>query len=162
MVLFRFPSLMTPFRSIAWLILKVKIRREFPSVKQLDCQTLAHWLEHDAGNIQLIDTRQKEEFLVSHLPEAEPIPDLATAKATLNPEQPIVAYCSVGYRSSRLAEQLQTLGYNQIWNLEGSIFQWANEGRPLVNHQQPTRTVHPYSKNWQWLLKETFHGTSVH
>lgn len=162
MVLFWLKSLMAPLRSIAWIILKLKIRREFPSVKQLDTQTLAHWLEKEGEKIQLIDTRQKEEFLVSHLPKAEHIPDLETAKAKLDPEPIIVAYCSVGYRSSRLAQQLQALGYNQVWNLEGSIFQWANEGRPLIHQEQPTQQVHPYSQNWQWLLKETFHGTSVH
>ena len=132
--------------------MKYKIRRDFPNVKQLKTKTLAQWLENHPRDIQLIDTRQAEEFRVSHLPQAKHIPDLETAKATLNPKKTIVAYCSVGYRSSRLAEQLQTLGYNQVWNLEGSIFQWANEGRLLIHNQQLTKKVHPYSQNWQWLL----------
>ena len=129
-------------------------------MKQLDTQTLAAWLAKKDGNIQLIDTRQKEEFLVSHLPQAQHIPDLETAKACLHPETTVVAYCSVGYRSSRLAQQLQTLGYNQVWNLEGSIFQWANEGRPLIHQEQPTQTVHPYRKNWQWLLTSNEYSVS--
>lgn len=155
MILFALKFLIAPLRSIAWRFLKYKIRRDFPTVQQLDTETLAHWLEQDKGKVQLIDTRQKEEFLVSHLPHAQHIPDVETAQAKLNPEQTIVAYCSVGYRSSRLAQQLQGLGYNQVWNLEGSIFQWANEERPLMrDHQQMTEHVHPYRKNWQWLLKD--------
>lgn len=145
--------LLTPFRSLAWLWLKNKIRRQFSHVKQLNTATLAHWLENRDLKLQLIDTRKPEEYAVSHLPQAKHIPDLETARKSLDPDIPIVAYCSVGYRSSRLAEQLQQLGYNQVWNLEGSIFQWANEGRILIKNSQPTQNVHPYNQIWKWLLE---------
>lgn len=147
---------MTPWRSLAWLLLKNKIRATFPTVKQLSTNTLARWLEKDELNLQLIDTRKPEEYALSHLPNAQNVPDLETAAKNLNPNLMIIAYCSVGYRSSRLAEQLQNLGYNQVWNLEGSIFQWANEGRSLVQKDQPTQKVHPYSKKWKWLLRINF------
>jgi len=140
-------------RPLAWIILKQQIRHRFPTVKQLSTKTLANWLEQGKPDLQLIDTRKNEEFLVSHLPQAQHVPDLETAKGNLDPNVMVIAYCSVGYRSSRLAEQLQSLGYNQVWNLEGSIFQWANEGRPLKQNQQLTKTIHPYRQNWKWLLK---------
>ena len=47
-------------------------------------------------------------------------------------DAPIVTYCSVGYRSGKMAERLQAAGYTNVRNLEGSIFKWANEHRPLV------------------------------
>ena len=140
-------------RPLAWIILKQQIRRQFPTVQQLSTKTLANWLENSEPKLQLIDTRNQEEFLVSHLPNAKHIPDLETAKGNLDPNVTIVAYCSVGYRSSRLAEQLQQLGYPQVWNLEGSIFQWSNEDRILKQNGKPTQNVHPYSKSWKWLLK---------
>lgn len=41
----------------------------------------------------------------------------------------------------------------QVFNLEGSIFAWAEEGRPLVDtHNQPTTFVHPYNAVWGKLL----------
>jgi rhodanese-related sulfurtransferase len=144
--------LMNLFRSIAWFILKKQIRRQFSTVQQLNTKTLADWLETGESKIQLIDTRKEEEFLVSHLPKAQHIPDLETAQANLDPTITIVAYCSVGYRSSKLAEQLQQLGYDQVWNLEGSIFQWVNEGRTVIQNGQPTQQVHPYSEKWKLLL----------
>lgn len=144
--------LMNLFRSIAWFILKKQIRRQFPTVQQLNTKTLADWLETGQPKIQLIDTRKEEEFLVSHLPQAQNIPDLETAQANLDPTITIVAYCSVGYRSSKLAQQLQQLGYDQVWNLEGSIFQWVNEGRTVIQNGQPTQQVHPYSEKWKVLL----------
>lgn len=146
--------LINPFRSIAWFFLKRQIRNQFPTVKQINTKTLAHWLKKGELKIQLIDTRNQEEFLVSHLPKAQHIPDLETAQAKLDPDIPIIAYCSVGYRSSKLAEQLQRLGYNQVWNLEGSIFQWVNEGRTLMQKGKPTQQVHPYREKWKLLLNK--------
>ena len=42
----------------------------------------------------------------------------------------------------------------EIYNLEGSLFKWANEGRPLVDiNSKPTVYAHPYSAIWGKLLK---------
>ena len=41
-----------------------------------------------------------------------------------------------------------------IHNLEGSLFKWANESRPMVDRMdQPTIFAHPYSAVWGKLLK---------
>ncbi|CAL1547774.1 unnamed protein product, partial [Lymnaea stagnalis] len=41
----------------------------------------------------------------------------------------------------------------EIYNLAGSIFQWANERRPMVDkHGNPTQYAHPYSSFWGRLL----------
>ena len=55
----------------------------------------------------------------------------------------MVAYCSVGYRSAGLTDELGQRGYTRVCNLEGSLFQWANEGRPLVNADGRVNVVHP-------------------
>jgi hypothetical protein len=39
-----------------------------------------------------------------------------------------------------------------VQNLEGSIFQWANEHRPLVRDGQRETRVHPYNAVWGRLL----------
>jgi 3-mercaptopyruvate sulfurtransferase SseA len=71
----------------------------------------------------------------------------------LDMNQPIVVYCSVGYRSSRLAERLQKAGCTNVFNLDGSIFQWANEGRLLERDGRPVNEVHPYSQTFGQLLR---------
>jgi len=63
----------------------------------------------------------------------------------------------VGYRSSILARKLQTLGFKEVHNLEGSIFKWANEGRPLVQGQTTVHKVHPYNAHWGRLLERKYH-----
>ena len=72
----------------------------------------------------------------------------------------LVCYCSVGYRSSIVAEQILKLkedgqlpqGLRPV-NLEGSIFQWASERRSLTRKRQTgveikVTTVHPFSTVW--------------
>lgn len=93
----------------------------------------------------------------------------------------VVMYCSVGYRSSALAKRLrqalkaekndrETAMSHQsspstapstvispsrikIFNLEGCLFKWANEGRQMVDGRgSPTKFVHPYSTMWGQLI----------
>ena len=96
----------------------------------------------------LLDVRTLAEWNVSHLPRARRVDPKATAQEAaggLPKDVWIVAYCSVGYRSGLLARRLRSAGFTHVQDLEGSIFQWANEGRPLVQDGHPARQVHPYS-----------------
>jgi hypothetical protein len=53
-----------------------------------------------------------------------------------------------------MAERLQKAGFTRVRNLEGSIFEWANEGRPLVREGKKVTTVHPYDTTWGRLLRD--------
>ena len=46
-------------------------------------------------------------------------------------------------------------GYTEVYNLEGSIFAWANEGRPVYRGKERVQVVHPYDKIWGRLLKKS-------
>ena len=141
-----------------WALVRKRIAKEFPNVPQLATQDLAAWLaDEKRAKPVLLDVRAPEEFSVSHLAGAHRIDPDATA-SQLDPEiakdQPIVTYCSVGYRSSALAERLRAAGYTRVQNLAGSIFQWANEDRPLVSDGKPATVVHPYSAIWSGMVKK--------
>jgi hypothetical protein len=45
-----------------------------------------------------------------------------------------------------------------VQNLEGSIFRWANEGRPVYADGMQVDRVHPFDDSWGKLLKEDLHG----
>lgn len=145
-------------RGIDWFFLKQSLRHRFPKVQWITTRQLADWLaDKDRRPPVLLDVRTEEEWNVSHLRGARrvnPKASIETATAGLSKEMPLVTYCAVGYRSGELATRLRAAGFTHVQNLEGSIFQWANEHRPLVREDQPVTTVHPFSTLWGRLLKE--------
>lgn len=152
-------------READWPTLKEDIRRRFPAVPQVSVDELAKELQGrplgDTPRPLLLDVRRAEEYAVSHLPSARRLEPTLTAP-DLGPEvakdQPIVVYCSVGYRSSRMAERLRAQGYTSVRNLEGSIFEWANRGFPLERKGQAVHRVHPYNRFWGRLLQPHLHS----
>lgn len=148
--------MVNPFRALAWRLVKGLVHRKFPTVESISVQQLAAWLERDRPSPTLIDVRQDAEYAVSHLPGARHLPSVAAIQqAKIPADASLVLYCSVGYRSARLAEQLRDAGYPNVMNLEGSIFEWYNRGYPVVVNQEPVQRVHPYSRTWGWLLKSS-------
>ena len=78
--------------------------------------------------------------------------------AKLPKNAPIVVYSSVGYRGARVAHWLAGQGYSNVQDLAGSIFQWANEGRPVFRDGRPTTEVHRYDQRWGLLLESKYHA----
>jgi rhodanese-related sulfurtransferase len=148
-------------RSPGWATMKWLIRLQFPDVRRVTTEQLAAWLD-DPERLSplLLDVRAEDEYAVSHLPGAIHVPpdaeidDLPTA---VTEDRPIVAYCSVGYRSSVMARRLREAGFEEVSNLEGSIFEWANEGRPVVRGDEHVEEVHPYDGRWGRLLDRRLH-----
>lgn len=133
---------------------------QFPQVRWITTAELARWLSNPAQpQPLLLDARTEAEYAVSHLSTAQRIDpnhlDLAAFDAIAQ-DTPLVVYCSIGYRSARVADQLAQAGFTRVYNLEGSIFQWANEARPLLQAQQPTTQVHPCNHQWGLLLKPEY------
>lgn len=112
------------------------------------------------GKVYLLDAREQNEYNVSHLPDAKCVGydnfDLSKVKH-LSKSATIVVYCTVGYRSGKVVEQLRKAGYKNVYNLHGSIFEWVNEGNKVVNAKGvTTNRVHTYSKEWgKWLKRGT-------
>jgi rhodanese-related sulfurtransferase len=141
-----------------WFALTNAIRTKYPTVPRITTAELAQWIE-DKQRVQpvLLDTRTEAEWNVSHIPGArrvEPSASGEAAGAGIAKDAPIVTYCSVGYRSSETANRLRAGGFTNVKNLEGSIFAWANEHRPLVSGERHVTRVHPYNEWWGRLLND--------
>ncbi len=59
-------------------------------------------------------------------------------------------------RSIKLAQKLQKSGINYVYNFNGSIFAWANQGLPLYQGKNQVFVVHPYDNKWGQLLKQKY------
>ena len=142
-------------KTLGWIAIKLLIQIQFSGVNHLSTTELADWLEQEKPPL-LLDSRTAQEYAVSHLPQARLAPpqlELSSLEG-VDPSTPIVTYCSIGYRSARLAQRLEEMGYKNVFNLEGSIFQWANEGHPVYQGKTRTKQVHPFNQSWGTLLKQ--------
>ncbi|MGZ0655613.1 rhodanese-like domain-containing protein [Coraliomargarita sp. W4R53] len=136
-----------------------EVSTKFNEVPQVPTSELAEWLA-DPTHVApiLLDVREPDEYAVSHLPGAIQVSPDATAQQLIDQidfTRPIMVYCSVGYRSSMLARRLIASGATETMNLEGSIFKWANEGRPMLKESGATDKAHPYNRKFGRMLQES-------
>lgn len=105
---------------------------------------------------KILDTREKEEFEVSHLPNATFVgyDDFQLSSVSgISKTDTVIVYCSVGYRSERIGEKLKSAGYQHVFNLYGGIFNWKNKDGAVVDmNGDTTQKVHTYNKNWSRFL----------
>lgn len=139
-----------------WKLVDKMIDSDFPDVQHISTDSLAALLADTTLPAPLIlDVRKPEEYAVSHLPGAVRVDPDATDFSfldTVDSGRTIVAYCSVGYRSSELAKRMEEAGILNVVNLRGSIFQWANQGLPVYRDGEEVKAVHPYDRVWGVLL----------
>lgn len=107
-------------------------------------------------NYIMLDTRQKEEYNVSHLKNAIWVGykkfNLKSV-SNLDKNTTIIVYCSIGVRSEDIGEKLIKAGYTNVLNLYGGIFSWKEKGYTVVDvNDKETEKVHAYSKLWGKLL----------
>lgn len=144
-------------QQISWESIALKIQTDFPHVEEITVEDLSRMMA-EGEVLRLFDVREAREYAVSHISSAKNLETAGRiAAAVPDKDAPIVAYCSVGYRSGKVAEELRSLGYSRVYNLKGSIFEWANEGRPVFSGGEETEFVHPFNETWGVLLNEELH-----
>jgi rhodanese-related sulfurtransferase len=136
------------------------VARRWPQIGHVTPAEVARRIAE--GKVVLFDVRTPAEYAVSHLPGAIYVdPDMTSADFLARYGDAVkgktaVFYCSVGVRSSRLADRvatdLKTRGAVAVDELAGGIFAWHGEMRPLVDTKGPTDFVHPYDALWGRLL----------
>jgi rhodanese-related sulfurtransferase len=106
----------------------------------------------------LLDARPKEAYDISHIRRARRVgyKDFGPEKVwMLNRDTEIVVYCSVGLRSEQVGKYLQMMGFKNVRNLYGSIYEWANnDGEVVDNENQPTNRVFAEDKEKAKFLRK--------
>jgi rhodanese-related sulfurtransferase len=93
--------------------------------------------QHD--NAIIMDVRTPAEFGMSHITGAINVDvqneDFETMVAGLDKDKTYLVHCTknpVGGRSSRALETLQSLGFRNLYNLEGGYIAWKEAELPLT------------------------------
>lgn len=131
-------------------------RQNSHSIPYISVEELAMFQKK--GNTTILDAREKKEFDVSHIPSAKNVgfdhfDSEDKQLQQINKEAQIVVYCSIGIRSEKIGERLKKLGFANVKNLYGGIFEWKNKGYEVVDSTaQRTENTHVFSKKWsKWL-----------
>ncbi|MFK5974143.1 MAG: rhodanese-like domain-containing protein [Flavobacteriaceae bacterium] len=131
------------------------------TLKNLNKETIPYIYVNEAilsEGALFLDTRKKEEFEVSHIKNAIWVGYKAFEKDAIpskvaDKNSKIIVYCSIGVRSEDIGEKLLKLGYSNVKNLYGGIFEWKNQGHAVYTPQgNKTERVHAFNKHWGKLL----------
>jgi rhodanese-related sulfurtransferase len=138
-----------------------EVIRRYP-VADIAPQTLAAMLGRREAT--LFDVRTVEEYEAGHLPGAiriepgTPAAEILAAHRDRLDDGPVIFYCAVGVRSSRLMmatlRELAPHAKAGVYNLRGGIFRWTADGRGLVKGAEPG-AAHPFDDSWGQLLART-------
>jgi rhodanese-related sulfurtransferase len=93
-------------------------------------------LEHLDANpdARLIDVREDNEWQAGHAQRAEHlgrgIIERDIEEVIPDKQTELILYCGGGYRSALAADNLQRLGYTNVYSLDGGWKAWKESGQP--------------------------------
>ena len=136
------------------------LTERYPDVSHVSPDELLNILPDDTV---LFDVREVVEFEVSHIKGAIQVSPSIWASSFVRKygsqlkDKKVIFYCSVGERSSRLAQRVAAQLTDQqsvsVYNLEGGIFRWHNDYNTVVSQVGETEAVHPFNRKWGQLLE---------
>lgn len=106
----------------------------------------------DRKDLIFVDIRKPQEQAVSMIPGAITEAEFKR-NAALYRKRMIIGYCTIGYRSGKLARKLKKQNILMI-NMRGGILAWLHAGGTVQQDGKPVNQVHVYGKKWD-LAPET-------
>jgi rhodanese-related sulfurtransferase len=119
-------------------------REDFPGIGEIDAEKALKLLED--LDVVFVDVRKPEEQAVSMIPGAV-TSEVFLADTERFRGQRIIAYCTISYRSGKLAAKLNRKGIPMV-NLKGGLLGWVHAGGPLVRGNLPVTVLHVYGRKW--------------
>ncbi len=109
-------------------------------------------LLYAGDNLLILDVRTPEEFRIGALVGAMSLPleKVPEFIPRLYDNTTIVSYCTVGYRSGLVAVKLGALLGRPVYNLDGGIIEWFNQGGEVIDSEGSSSSrIHPYNASWE-------------
>jgi len=119
-------------------------KKHFPKVKDFSVEQILQL--KDRGKIIFVDIRKIEEQAVSMIAGA-----ITEMEFSRNPsayrDYIIIGYCTIGFRSGKLAHKLKKNG-TSMYNMQGGILAWLHAGGIVHKDGKPVNRVHVYGRKW--------------
>ena len=104
------------------------------SINQMNSDELIEFIE--LNDAVLVDVRTEDEYNSGYIENSLNIDyfsnDFSVNADKLDKSKPIILYCRSGKRSSMSANKISKLGFKEIYNLEGGILEWIEEGNAVI------------------------------
>jgi rhodanese-related sulfurtransferase len=88
-------------------------------------------------HFHLVDVREESEWAKDHLPGAvhlgKGVLERDVEQRLPDPQAELVLYCGGGFRSALAADNLQKMGYTNVWSMDGGIRDWRKKSYPLTS-----------------------------
>jgi rhodanese-related sulfurtransferase len=95
----------------------------------------AHDALSSSDDGQLVDVREPEEWADTGVPEGAVLMSLgdveSRAASELAADSPVYVICRSGNRSRTASETLVSLGFTQVFNVDGGVTAWMQAGLPM-------------------------------
>lgn len=119
-------------------------KRSFPTVRDITPQQTMNLRKNQ--KVIFVDVREVKEQEVSMLPGA------LTKEEFLNnlqkyEDEIIIGYCTISYRSGKLARKLAKQGITML-NLRGGILAWVHDGGKVYDQYGETKRIHVHGRKW--------------
>jgi rhodanese-related sulfurtransferase len=86
----------------------------------------------------LVDVREDNEWAKDHVTGAihlgKGIIERDAEERLPNKNAEIILYCGGGFRSALAADNLQKMGYTNVFSMDGGIRDWRDKGYPLTSN----------------------------
>lgn len=107
------------------------------SIELVSPADAAQVIADDPAGLVVLDLRTLEEFNEARLADAIMVDfyadDFADQLDTLNKDAPYVVYCRTGNRSSEAVKTMKDLGFVEVYEVDGGIVNWYDQGYPIEN-----------------------------
>jgi sodium/bile acid cotransporter 7 len=122
-----------------------RYKQDFPEVVDITPREAMRLLAQKK-KVVLVDVRSPKEQQVSMLPGAV-TQDEFLRNLDQYRDHVIIGYCTISYRSGKLARKLRQQGIT-MRNLQGGLLAWLHEGGRVHSQGVETDKVHVYGKKW--------------
>jgi len=107
------------------------------NINEIEAAELADWVVERGAQFEIIDVREINEINAGTIPDAlaMPLASLPLRLSELDKDKTLVFICRSGARSAQACAFVQNNGFENVHNLRGGMFAWANAGQPIGGPQ---------------------------